>query len=135
VLGADRARLQYPFAGLVTAGAVLAMGSDWAVSTADPLQQMEVAITRVDPQHRSNRPFLPEQRLTLGSAMRGFTAGSAFVNHDPDGGVLQVGKRADLAILDRDVFATGTGDEPPGARIGDARVEYTVAAGRLVFTR
>lgn len=143
VLGADRARLQYPFADLAASGAALAMGSDWAVSTADPLQQIEVAVTRVNPRQRSNQPFLPEQRLTLGTALRGFTAGSAFVNHDPDGGLLASGRRADLAILDRDVFAGSAGSagsaglagEIPGSRIGDAQVEYTIAAGRLVYQR
>jgi predicted amidohydrolase YtcJ len=124
ILGPDRARLQYPFADLARAGAVLAMGSDWAVSTPDPLQQIEVAVTRVDPAQRENLPFLPEQRLTLGTALRGFTAGSAFVNHDPEAGVLRPGKRADLAVLDQDIFA--------GAPIGDAEVEYTIAAGRTV---
>jgi predicted amidohydrolase YtcJ len=133
VLGAERARLQYPFADLASAGTVLAMGSDWAVSTADPLQQMEVAVTRVDPQQRTNSPFLPEQRLTLGSALRGFTAGSAFVNHDPDGGVLRAGKRADLAILDRDIFAPASSGTP-GPQIGDARVEYTIASGQVVYS-
>src|SRR3954451_19268952 len=128
VLGEDRARLQYPFASLAASGAVLAMGSDWAVSTADPLQQIEVAVTRVNPGERSNQPFLPEQRLTLGTALRAFTAGSAFVNHDPDAGTLAPGRRADLAILDRDVFT----DEPLGSRIGDAQVEYTLAAGAIV---
>ncbi|HST82766.1 MAG TPA: amidohydrolase family protein, partial [Kineosporiaceae bacterium] len=59
---------------------------------------------------------------------RGFTAGSAWVNHDPDGGTIRAGKRADLAILDRDIF------EPPstGTGIGDARVEYTLAGGKIV---
>ncbi len=131
VLGAERSRLQYPFADLAAAGTVLAMGSDWAVSTADPLQQMEVAVTRVDPQQRTNPPFLPDQRLTLGAALRGFTAGSAFVNHDPDGGVLRAGKRADLAILDRDLFESAAGTRT-GPGIGDARVEYTIASGKVV---
>ena len=103
------------------------MGSDWSVTTADPLQQMEVAVTRVDPEHRDAAPFLPEQRLTLTQALRGFTAGSAFVNHDDDeSGSLTPGRRADLAVLDLDPFAEGA---PP---VGDARVEFTVAAGRMV---
>jgi len=125
VLGADRARLQYPFGDLAATGAVLAMGSDWAVSTPDPLQQIEVAVTRVDPLQRTNRPFLPEQRLSLAAALRGFTAGSAYVNHDPEAGVIRVGNRADLAVLDRDILAVG--------HVGDARVEYTIASGKLVY--
>jgi hypothetical protein len=124
-IGADRARLQYPFADLEAAGAVLAMGSDWSVTTADPLQQIEVAVTRVSPQQRSNPPFRPDQRLSLGAALRAFTAGSAFVNHDRSGGVLRAGHRADLAILDRDLFA---GDPP-----AEASVEYTIASGHVVY--
>jgi predicted amidohydrolase YtcJ len=123
-IGVERAGLQYPFADLEAAGAVLAMGSDWSVTTADPLQQIEVAVTRVDPQQRSNPPFLPDQRLSLSSALRGFTAGSAYVNHDPSGGVIRAGHRADLAVLDRDLFT--------GGPIGDASVEYTIAFGRIV---
>jgi hypothetical protein len=126
VLGRDRAHRQYPFADLLRAGARLAMGSDWSVTTADPLRQMEVAVTRVDPAHRDGAPFLPEQRLSLVQALTGFTAGSAYVNHDADAGVLEAGRRADLAVLDTDVLAAGA---PP---IADARVEWTVASGRVV---
>lgn len=126
VLGRERAHRQYPFADLLRAGARLAMGSDWSVTTADPLQQMEVAVTRVDPSARDGAPFLPEQRLSPVQALAGFTAGSAYVNHDADAGVLEAGRRADLAVLDTDVLAPGA---PP---LGDARVEWTVASGRVV---
>jgi predicted amidohydrolase YtcJ len=125
-LGDERAGYQYPFASLLRAGARLAMGSDWAVTTANPLEQIEVAVTRVDPEHRDNPPFLPAERLTLDEAVAAFTAGSAFVNHDSDGGRLEVGARADMVVLDRDI-RTG----PPG-QIADARVELTVASGRVV---
>jgi predicted amidohydrolase YtcJ len=124
-LGEQRARQQYLFAELHRAGAQLAMGSDWPVTTADPLQEIEVAIRRIGPDHRENEPFLPEQALSLSTALSAFTAGSAYVNHDADGGVLKVGARADLALLDRDLFA----DEVLPA---DATVELTVAAGRIV---
>ena len=125
-LGPERAAMQYPFADLERSGAVLAMGSDWSVTTADPLQQIEVAVTRVDPENRANPPFLPDQRLGLDTAVRAFTAGSAFVDHDDDAGVLATGRRADVTVLDRDVFGAGAGP------VGDARVEYTIAAGRIV---
>ncbi|HXA60616.1 MAG TPA: amidohydrolase [Streptosporangiaceae bacterium] len=130
-LGPDRSRLQYPFAELLASGARLAMGSDWAVTTANPLEQLEVAVTRIDPEHRGNAPFLPEQRLRLDDALDAFTAGSAYVNHDVNGGVVEVGRRADLVLLDTDVFAPGfaTADSAP---LADARVRLTVAAGRVV---
>lgn len=127
-LGRDRAERQYPFGDLLRSGAALAMGSDWSVTTANPLEEIEVAVTRVDPENRNNSPFLPEQALPLEVAMRAFTAGSAYVNHDEDAGSLAVGQRADLALLDHNVF-TG------GAPIADARVDITVAGGRVVFDR
>jgi predicted amidohydrolase YtcJ len=126
-LGPERSRQQYPFASLLRAGARLAMGSDWAVTTADPLQQLEVAVTRVDPENRGNRPFLPEQRLTIDEAFDAFTAGSAYVNHDEQAGRIEVGARADLVLLDADVFAPGA------APLADAAVSLTVAAGEVVY--
>jgi predicted amidohydrolase YtcJ len=125
-LGRDRAERQYPFADLLRSGATLAMGSDWAVTTADPLQQVEVAVTRVDPENRQRAPFLPEQRLPLPVALRAFTAGSAWVNHDAEGGTLAVGHRADLAVLDRNLF------DPTSGMPGDARVTHTLAGGIVV---
>ena len=127
-LGRDRAQLQYPFGDLLRSGATLAMGSDWSVTTANPLEEIEVAVTRVDPENRANAPFLPEQALPLRVALAAFTSGSAYVNHDEDGGSLQVGRRADLALLDRNVFTSG-------AAVADAHVDLTVASGKVVYER
>jgi predicted amidohydrolase YtcJ len=128
-LGRDRAERQYPFGDLLRSGATLAMGSDWSVTTANPLEEIEVAVTRVDPENRANAPFLPEQSLPLQVALAAFTAGSAYVNHDDDGGSLAIGKRADLALIDRNLF------DIPSAHVSDARVEMTVASGRVVYER
>ena len=127
-IGQDRADLQYPFASIHRAGGRLAMGSDWAVSTADPLAQLEVAITRSE---RGGEPLLPGERLTLDVAVDAFTAGSAHVNHDDDAGVIAVGMRADLAVIDLDFFREGFAG-PDHAPLADARVTLTVASGRIV---
>ncbi|MEU6263589.1 amidohydrolase [Saccharopolyspora shandongensis] len=131
VLGSERAAMQYPFASLLASGTRLAMGSDWPVTTADPLAQMEVAVTRIDPENRANAPFLPDQRLTLDDALDAFTAGSAHVNHDAHGGAIEVGRRADLVLLDTDICAAGfaTADKTP---LADAQVLLTVAGGKVV---
>lgn len=130
-LGVDRARLQYPFEGLRASGARLAMGSDWSVTTDSPLEQLEVAVTRIDPEHRDNAPFLPEQRLALADALTAFTAGSAYVNHDDEAVRIAVGCRADLLVLDTDIRAPGfaTAGRAPLSDIG---ATLTVAAGRVV---
>jgi predicted amidohydrolase YtcJ len=126
-LGPDRAARQYPFASLDRAGARLAMGSDWGVSSADPLAQIEVATTRVSLEQRDADPLLPEERLDPETALTAFTAGSAYLNHlDRETGTIEPGKLADLAVLDRDVLAAGAG------RVGDARVMLTMVGGRVV---
>lgn len=131
-LGPERALQQYPFADLLACGTRLAMGSDWAVTTADPLRQLEVAITRTDPDNRSNAPFLPDQRLPLDDALDAFTLGSAYVNHDEQAGAVEVGRRADLVLLDRDLFAPGF-VTPDAAPLADARAVLTIAAGQVVY--
>ncbi len=129
-LGEERSAQMYPFGDLLRSGARLAMGSDWAVSTANPLLQMEVATTRTDPRRRDGVPFRADQALSLADALAGFTRGSAFVNHDEqEAGSIEVGKRADLVLLDRDIFAVSAGP------VGDARVDLTMASGQVVFER
>jgi hypothetical protein len=127
-IGPERAGWQYPFAAIRAAGGRLAMGSDWPVSTADPLAQIEIAVTRCA---RGGQPLLPGQRLDLDAAVDAFTAGSAFVNHDDDAGTIALGRRADLALLDRDVLADAF-VRHQAAPVADARVLLTVASGRVV---
>jgi predicted amidohydrolase YtcJ len=128
-LGPERAPLQYPFGSLHAAGATLAMGSDWSVSTANPLEEIEVAIRRADPAARHAEPFLRDERLTLPLALAAFTKGSCWVNGDDEAGTIEEGRRADLVVLDRNVFDAADGT------VADARVEHTIASGRIVHGR
>ncbi len=124
----ERRALQYPFHSLRAAGARLAGGSDWTVSTPDVLAEVEVAVTRVSPEHRDQPPFLPAESLTLMEALAAFTSGSAYVNHLDDlTGTLEAGKLADLVVLDRDLLGPGAGLP------GDARVLLTLSEGRVLF--
>jgi predicted amidohydrolase YtcJ len=129
VLGEERSRRQYPFADLHRTGTVLAGGSDWPVSTPDPLAGIHVAVNRTLPPALADgddRPFLPEQAIDLATALTAYTAGSAYVNHLDDAGTLAVGALADIVVLDRDPFA-----HPPG-EISDCRVWQTWVGGELV---
>jgi len=132
-LGEPRWRWQYPFASLVAHGATLAMGSDWPVSSADPIEEIHVAVNRQMPSDYPYRVdnrevFLPEERIDLPTALAGFTMGSAYVNHlDRDTGSIEVGKYADLAVLDRDLFAH------PADEIASASVQQTFVEGERVY--
>jgi predicted amidohydrolase YtcJ len=127
-LGPERGARQYPFGDLLRAGATLAAGSDWPVSSPDPLQAIHVAVNRVSPDAPDGTPeFLPGQRLDLGTALAAYTAGSAHVNHlDALTGSITVGKAADLVVLDRDPFAG------PPEEIAATRVLETFVDGRRV---
>ncbi|MGW2177541.1 amidohydrolase [Streptomyces sp. NPDC001732] len=125
-LGPERAAWQYPFGDLLRSGATLAAGSDWPVSSPDPLEGIHVAVNRKEPGTADDRVFLPEQRIDLTTALAAYTAGSAHVNGHDDAGSLRAGNLADLVILDRDLFTA------PPEDIASARVERTYVGGRLV---
>jgi predicted amidohydrolase YtcJ len=129
-LGPERSRWQYPFGDLARAGAALACGSDWPVSTPDPLAAIHVAVNRTaygEEGRAGSEAFLPEQAIGLETAFAAYTSGSSRVNHRDDAGVLREGAVADLAVLDRDPFE-GRPDQ-----IGATRVVSTWVDGVPVF--
>jgi hypothetical protein len=134
-IGPDRASWQYPFASLVRAGAVLAFGSDWSVSSPDPLLEMTIAVERGAPAagfegfgEAIGEVFIPEERVDLATAIGAFTMGSAYVNHlDRLTGSVEVGKYADLTVIDQNLF------EIPAIEMPEARVELTFVEGECVF--
>jgi hypothetical protein len=133
-LGPERAGRQYLFGDLLRSGARLAAGSDWAVSSANPMRAVHVAVNRSLPgaEGAEAEPFLPAQGLGLAEALAAYTAGSAYVNHlDGDGGTgaIEPGMLADLVVLERDPFA-----HPPGD-LGSTRVLATYVQGDAVYQR
>jgi predicted amidohydrolase YtcJ len=118
----------YPFGRLHKAGAQLVMGSDWPVSTPDPMMQAEVAVTRCPPSEPEHPSLLPDESLTLPVALEAFTRGSARINRVEDRtGSIEEAKDADLVVFDRDPFR-----EPP---IGEAKAVATLIAGKIVYER
>ncbi|MER6125790.1 amidohydrolase [Streptomyces sp. NPDC001795] len=126
-LGPERAAWQYPFGALLRSGATLAAGSDWPVSSPDPMRGIHVAVNRVSP-GESGPVFLPAERIGLTTALTAYTAGSAYVNHLDETGTIRPGALADLVVLDRDPYAG-----PPEA-IGETGVALTYVGGERVYT-
>ncbi len=118
----------YPFGALAKAGARLVGGSDWPVSTPDPIQAIHVSVNRVTP-GGDNLPLGGDrQRLGLAEAITAYTEGSAYINgREESTGSLRVGYRADLAVIDRDLFAV------PAERIHEAKVVSTWIDGICVY--
>jgi len=135
-LGLERSGWQYPFASLVRSGARLAFGSDWSVSSPNPIWEMAIAVHRKLPrryadvvgERATKETFLPDERIDLATAIHAFTMGSAYVNHlDDVTGSIEVGKEADLVVVDRNLFDLSL-DE-----LADAKVQLTMVAGAPVF--
>ena len=117
----------YPIGSMEKSGAVVAFGSDWSVSSANPLEEMETAITRMGALGDTKAPFMPEERISLPEALAAFTINAAYTNRDEKNtGSLEVGKRANLAVLDRNLF------EIPPTEISDAKVLVTLFEGKPV---
>ena len=135
-LGPERSAWQYPFGSLAASGAQLCFGSDWPVSSPNPMWQMHTAVNRTtSPEYpfrgpETDKPFLPGERIGLPAAIAAFTMGSAYVNHDErDAGSVEPGKRADLVVLDRNLFTQ------PAAEIALAEVDLTLVDGAVVYAR
>jgi predicted amidohydrolase YtcJ len=126
-LGPERSRWLYPIGSLLRSGAVVAFGSDWNVSSPNPFEEIEVAVTRMGPGGETPTPFLPEERIDLASALAAFTISAAYVNGIEDQtGSIEVGKLADLIVIDRNPFEV----EP--AEISETTVLLTLLEGEPV---
>lgn len=127
-IGRERARWLYPIGSVLESGGTIAFGSDWSVSTANPFAQMEVAVRRADPLDDDGEVLLPEQRIALADAIAAFTINAAFVNRlENETGSLEVGKAADLAVLDRNLF------EIDARELTATEVVMTMIAGEIVY--
>jgi predicted amidohydrolase YtcJ len=133
-VGLERANWQYRIGSLLRLGTRVAFGSDWPVSSADPLQELHVAVNRVlsarlgqPGTDETTMPLLPAEAIGVDTAVGAFTSGVAYVNHEDDvAGTLEPGKFADFAVLDQDLYAI------PANAIGDTSVAMTIASGQVV---
>jgi predicted amidohydrolase YtcJ len=127
-IGPKRTASIYPAANIVKAGGKLAYGADWPVDSANPLDGIQVALTRTNPQKPGSGALGPDQAVTLAEAIASYTLHVAQVNHiDQRTGSIAVGKDADLVVLDRNLF------ELRPAEISKAKVLLTLFAGKPVF--
>jgi hypothetical protein len=128
VLGPERSRWLYPIRSLVSSGAVVAAGSDWPVSSMNPLEAIQVAVTRRGPTDSDGPAWIPEETASLTSMIEAYTTRGAYASGDERlTGTLEVGKAADLVVLDDNVYAI------PPTQIHRVKVLMTMVGGKEVF--
>jgi len=127
-MGEERSKYLYPINSLHKLGVNLAFGSDWYVTSANPLLAIEVAVTRLEPDGNPSDPLLPAEAIDLATAIRAATLGSAYGNFlNEETGSIEVGKLADLIVIDKNLFDIPTSD------LSKARVMLTLFGGEVVF--
>jgi len=130
VLGEERVQGMYPIASVARAGGRIVGGSDWNVSSANPLDAIETAVRRQDAFAPSSAMLNENERVSLAAMIDAYTINAAWVMHHEDiTGSIEVGKRADLVVLDRDLFAV------PATEINEARVVMTLLDGEIIWPR
>jgi predicted amidohydrolase YtcJ len=128
ILGPGRSRWLYPIGTVARTGATIVGGSDWSVSSMNPLEAIQVALTRRGPDEPPGDAWIPEEKVDLETMLRAYTTSGAWLSHDEKTrGSLEAGKAADIIVLTRDLFIL------PPAEIGRARVLLTLLDGREVF--
>src|SRR5881296_2857784 len=127
-IGPVRIKTTYAFRSLLDAGARLAFGSDWTVAPLDPIAGVYAAVTRrtLDGKHPDG--WVPEQKISVGEALRAYTAGNAYATFDDrHRGTLAPGYYADIVVLDGNLFTT------PPESLDRARVRFTIVGGKVVY--
>ena len=129
-VGPDRAQGSYAWRWFLDAGVPLAFGSDAPVAIVSPFYGLHAALTRQDEQGSPAGGWLPQQRLTLEEALRAHTAGSARAAFADDRlGILKPGMRADVTVVDRDLFTA----DPRG--VLGTEIVMTVVDGEVVYEK
>jgi predicted amidohydrolase YtcJ len=128
VVGEDRVNRMYPIGSAQRAGAMIVGGSDWNVSTLNPLDAIQVAVTRKDPDGKIPLVLNANEAVDLPTMLAAYTInGARLVKHDATTGSIEPGKAADLIILDRNLLTL------PPEQIRTARVLRTLLDGETVY--
>ncbi len=127
-IGPERTRWVYPVGAIVKAGGRIAFGSDWGVSSMNPLEGVQVAVTRRGLNAGPGEPFNEEELVDLETAIAAYTIDVAYLNFwEQEIGTIEAGKYADLVVLDRNLF------DIPAEGIHQARVLLTLLEGGAVY--
>ena len=130
VIGPARSEWLYPIGAVINAGGMIVGGSDWSVSSMNPLDAIQVGVTRQDAEDPEGRVLTPQHAVPVTEMLKAYTVNAAYAAfREADTGTLSVGKLADIVVLDRDITAGVPTD------IAKAQVLLTLLGGKAVYTK
>ena len=120
----------YVWQRLIQSGVVLANGSDFPVEEPNPMLGLYAAITRQDPSGQPATGWMPDQRLSRDDMLKSFTWNGAYASHaEKTLGSLEVGKLADLLVLDKNIMTIAAKE------ILTTQTLFTVIGGEVVYQK
>lgn len=129
-LGPGRVDGAYAWRWFLDAKVPLAFGSDFPVEIVNPFWGIYAAITRQDQNGKPESGWHRDQVLTREETLRAFTSGAAYAAFAEDRlGMLKPGLRADITIVDRDLF-----EVRPNELLA-SQVHATIVEGAVAFER
>lgn len=128
VLGAERVQGMYPIGSVEREKGRIVGGSDWNVSSANPLEAIEVAVRRQDANAEQGPVLNENERVSVATMIDAYTINAAWLMHQEDQtGSIEAGKRADIVVLDRNLL------EIPATEISEVQVVMTLLDGEVIY--
>ena len=127
-VGPERVQRMYPIASVQKTDGRIVGGSDWYVSSLNPLDAIEVAVRRQIPDAEDGDILNADERVDLATMIAAYTINGAYIHNQDDlVGSIEGGKKADLIVLDRNLF------DLPAQQINEAKVLVTLFDGTVVY--
>lgn len=128
-IGEERAKLFLPYRTYLDEGLIVTGGSDSPVEIFNPFVGIQCAVTRQDMDHSPAEVFEPQECISVFEAVCLYTKNAAYSNNEEKcKGTIEIGKYADFAVLDQDIFTVDPYD------ISKITVAYTVLGGKIVYS-
>jgi predicted amidohydrolase YtcJ len=129
-IGKERLKDTYPYKSLLDAGVTLCLGSDWTVAPLNPILGIYAAVTRSTVDGNYPDGWIPEQKLSVEDAIKGYTINNAYASFEENIlGSIEPGKYADFVVLSEDILTI------PPANIKDVNVDMTIFDGEIIYIR
>jgi predicted amidohydrolase YtcJ len=106
IIGDQRVKQHHPFKSFANQGSLLSVGSDYPVTTLNPFEAIQKAITRKDIDSDNKQIISEKECLDLPETIAAYTIGGAYAQFmEKEAGSLEIGKWADFILLDKNLFA------------------------------